>query len=820
VEAPAVFPRHLRTHARVALTLGLLLLIPLLVPLAGSTPARADLPDGFREYVVLSGLHEPTAVEFARNGQIVIAEKSGTLKIFDSFSDQEPAVYDDLRDTVHNFWDRGLLGLALDPAFPTDPSVYVLYTFNAAIGGTAPGWQPESADGTDPCPDPPGPTSDGCVVGGRLAKVQIQGDSVREQVLVEDWCQQYPSHSIGDLAFGADGALYVSGGDGASYNWVDYGQDGDPVNPCGDPPGGAVHPPGAEGGALRSQDARTTGDPTGLDGAILRVDPDTGGALRSNPMASAPDPNARRIVAYGLRNPFRFAVRPGTSELWIGDVGWNTWEEVNRTVGNDRKVDNFGWPCYEGDARHGGYDNADLTVCERLYGETAAHTRPVLAYEHSGDPVTGCSAGGGSSVSGIAFYPETGSLPATYRGALLLADYARNCIYAVPKGAGGQPDPARRSVLAGAAAAPVDLEIGPRGDLFYVDLLGGTLRRIAYSDGNQPPVAAVTAAPARGDPPLTVRLDGGGSSDPDPGDPLSFAWDLDGDGQFDDSTDRAPSWTYTGEGRRAAAVEVTDGFGGKDTATATIGVGDTAPVPVIRQPAEPASFAAGRKVTFQGAASEPHGGDLPPSALSWKVGLAHCAGGACHSHGPLHTARGAAGGSFTMPDHEPDAHIELELTATSGGESTTVTRRIGYTGADLTLASRPGGIPLTLGGRTNAAPFASAQHAGGTVSVGAPETAVVAGRTYRFVAWSDGGARTHDLTVPDGTATYTAEFRPLGAGESRSRPDGATGAAGPAPAGQALPPGTAGPGAPAAGTVPRPGGQLPVVAVGRLTGCC
>ena len=113
-----------------------------------------------------------------------------------------------------------------------------------------------------------------------------------EQVLIEDWCQQYPSHSIGSLAFGADGALYVSGGDGASFNFVDYGQDGAPVNPCGDPPGGpgtVLTPPTAEGGALRSQDLRTTGDPTSLDGAILRVDPATGAGLPDNPLASSAD---------------------------------------------------------------------------------------------------------------------------------------------------------------------------------------------------------------------------------------------------------------------------------------------------------------------------------------------------------------------------------------------------------------------------------------------------------------------------------------------------------------------------------------------------
>jgi glucose/arabinose dehydrogenase len=99
-------------------------------------------------------------------------------------------------------------------------------------------------------------------------------------VLIEDWCQQYPSHSIGSLAFGSDGALYVSGGEGASVSFADYGQAGNPViNPCGDPPGGeggVQTPPTAEGGALRSQDLLTSSDPAGLSGTVLRVDPAAG----------------------------------------------------------------------------------------------------------------------------------------------------------------------------------------------------------------------------------------------------------------------------------------------------------------------------------------------------------------------------------------------------------------------------------------------------------------------------------------------------------------------------------------------------------------
>ncbi len=89
------------------------------------------------------------------------------------------------------------------------------------------------------------------------------------------------------------------------------------------------------------------------------MDPATGAALPDNPLFGSPDANARRIIAYGLRNPFRFTFRPGTSELWIGDVGWNIYEEVNRILDpTDAVVENFGWPCYEGNPKQTGYDDA------------------------------------------------------------------------------------------------------------------------------------------------------------------------------------------------------------------------------------------------------------------------------------------------------------------------------------------------------------------------------------------------------------------------------------------------------------------------------
>ena len=91
-------------------------------------------------------------------------------------------------------------------------------------------------------------------------------------------------------------------------------------------------------------------------------------------------------MAYGLRNPFRFAMRPGTNEVWLTEVGWNGWEEVNR-VPTDT-MGNYGWPCYEGNGRQDGYDAANLPVCEELYNAGAVRS-PFHTYSHDEKVVPG-----------------------------------------------------------------------------------------------------------------------------------------------------------------------------------------------------------------------------------------------------------------------------------------------------------------------------------------------------------------------------------------------------------------------------------------------
>jgi glucose/arabinose dehydrogenase len=481
----------------VALAIGVALLGPSkLPPPAPSQASAAGLPTGFQEKVVFSGLTNPTNIAFAPGGQVFVAEKSGIIKVYDNLSDPTPSIFADLNVSVYNFWDRGLLGFALDPQFPTKPYVYALYSHDGDLSGT-----PEPKYGTagvysDPCPTPPGPTTDGCVTDSRLVRLTAVPSgsayvmSGSQQILVEDWCDQFQTHSIGTIAFGADGALYASGGDGAGATFTDYGQRGQPLNPCGDPPGGvgaALTPPSAEGGSLRAQDLRTSGDPVGLDGSIIRVDSATGQALSTNPGFGNSDPNGRRIIAYGTRNPFRMTFRPGTNDLWIGDVGEITWEEIDRIPNTTDTVVNLGWPCFEGPDHDVSFDAANLTLCENLYTTPSAVTGPYYAYNHSAQvvPGEGCSTGS-SSISGVAF--ESGGVyPAAYQGGLFFADYSRKCIWVMKKTGGPDPSPSSIQTFVDGAAGPVDLKFGPDGYLYYVDLDGGTIRRIEPFAGTPPP---------------------------------------------------------------------------------------------------------------------------------------------------------------------------------------------------------------------------------------------------------------------------------------------------------------------------------------------
>lgn len=446
--------------------------------LAAIAPAVAvaqdsELPPGFTDRVLFDGLRQPTAVTVAPDGTVFVAEKRGIVLSFRGPRDRTPTVVADLRRQVHSFDERGLTGIEVDPRFPRRRFIYVAYTLNAPLGLAAPFWglNAKRGGGEEPCLGglPDLAYRRGCVVSSRVSRLPIgrRGRAGQEQVVLTDWCQQFGSHSIGELAFDRTGALLVGGGEGAGFTAPDTGNRGNPAGVCGDPPG--------EGGALRSQDLRTPGDPVTLDGTIARIDPLDGTAAAGNP-SSAPG-NAGRIIAYGLRNPFRFALRPGSDEVWVADVGWTRSEEID--VARLNGVRDFGWPCYEGNARQPRYAKLRNPICAGLNPKTGL-SRPFFTYRHGAAVVPGkrCNETSASAISGIEF-DRGPHFPFPFDGALLFADYIRGCIWSIGPVRFGRPDLRALDVFESGAATPIDLTSGP-GGLLYVDIAGGSVHEISY----------------------------------------------------------------------------------------------------------------------------------------------------------------------------------------------------------------------------------------------------------------------------------------------------------------------------------------------------
>lgn len=795
--------RAKRTSAALA---GLLAALVALLALPLSASAEPALPPGFQDEVVFDGLEQPTNFRFAPDGRVFVAEKPGRIVVFDSLSDPTPTVFADLRADVYDNGDRGLLGIELDPKFTSGrPYVYALYTWDHVLGTE---WNPDFPEYGEPedSGDPDCPTQNNthaCLVSGRLVRLTedalnpdhavTEGGLPKEKQLLQGWCQQFNSHSVGELRFGADGSLYVSGGDGASYESIpDYGQLGTPPNPCGDPPTAkGVSPelepgkprPDAQGGALRSQNLNL------LNGAILRVDPDTGAALADNPLAALSDvENTRRTVAKGFRNPFRFTRDPETGEMYVSNVGSSEIEEIDRFPAPSSSLYNSGWPCYEGIVRQFQYRNLGLNVCTALYKaedeEKPKTSPPFFSYSHNQTVVPGdeCPTDSGSAISGITFY-EGSQFPSEYKGALFFADAVRGCTWVMFRGTDGKPDPstAKRFMREGRVYPGVKLAEGPGGYLYYASLFSdegagdGEIHRVAYRPNS--PVAKLEAKPPYGlydgSGNFKTVIDASTSSDPN-GDPLTFEWDLDEDGVYEiKGSAKTQNLTFTEaeqEARekadlspnRVIAVRVEDDEGFSSVARVTVYPGDVPPVVTITKPTPSEQWSVGDLVKLDGKGVDDGVEITTPLPYYWVTRMAHCPDPtnptACHVH-PLETFSGIRRPEFIAPQHDYPSYIEVVLRVSDRrGLSGTATVKFQPRTVDLSLNSNPPGIELLAASTKKPAPFSVAAIDGSEILLSAPPTAVLGGRTYTFSAWSDGGGREHPILVSPALTQYTASY--------------------------------------------------------------
>ncbi len=556
----------------------------------------------FTETIATLPAYTPVGVAFAPDGRLFIWQKNGIVRILKN-GQLLPNPFLDISAKVNHYQDRGLLGLALDPNFAVNGYVYLGYVLEN--GGDTNSTQDRPEQFTRVTADPTNPDV-------ALANSEV--------VILGGIPEDSPSHAIGMIRFAPDGKMFVSVGDGAGFSNVDAN-------------------------ALRAQDL------TSLNGKILRINPD-GSAPTDNPFYEPANPisNKSKVWAYGLRNPFRFALHPVTGSPldgtpYIGNVGWNTWEEQVRGRGV-----NFGWPCYEGGYPQPDYQ-AQFAQCQQLSADSV--TQPLYVYDHT----VGSTAIGGAFYSGILY-------PSAYRGNYFFMDYTAKWIKRMVFDANDNV----LNILPFAANVngPVDLEMGPDGLLYYVAFNAGEIGRIHWGTGPQPPMANATATPTSGYSPLTVNFSSVGSADPQ-GEALTYFWDF-GDGTS--STAANPTHTYVQGGVRTftATLTVTNTANLSATATVNVTVGSKPPVAAILSPATGTKVNIGDTVTFQGTATDPDEGTLPGSDLSWTVIIHHNS----HIH-PFITATGSSG-SFTVIDHGAGNYsFEIILTATDSSGLTNTT---------------------------------------------------------------------------------------------------------------------------------------------------
>jgi glucose/arabinose dehydrogenase len=460
--------------------------------LGGQTTASITILDNdlalgnLTRQTAVSGLNQPIAIDWTPDGQyMLVAQKNGVVRVVDNGTLRSTSLID-LSSQVNDTRDRGLIGMAIHPNFPATPYIYLSYTYDPpeAYQNINPNTDLDDPDGSGNRPsrvvrvtvnpttmvaDPaslvvilgknstwqytsqpdgnstgntgilPSGIVNGTTITAPANQIDIgtqdndpdragtQNQNIRDYLATDS-----ESHTVGAIHFGADGYLYVSNGDGTSYNFADSR-------------------------AVRVQDVDN------LSGKMLRIDPITGEGVASNPFYDGdPNSNQSKVFYSGIRNSFRFTFDPVTGLPVMGEVGWNSWEEINTGAPGS----NFGWPYLEGPNRTGGYQ--DLSQAISFYNNgninpgspsNQAAVFPILERSH------GAPDNATAIVVGDFYNANT----------LMFGDLNNGTLYAATLDANRNVTSVQ--VFDSGIAYVVDMEMGPDGKLYGVNLVSGQILR-------------------------------------------------------------------------------------------------------------------------------------------------------------------------------------------------------------------------------------------------------------------------------------------------------------------------------------------------------
>jgi glucose/arabinose dehydrogenase len=652
-----------------------LLLVAATVDAPAALPAASvTLPSGFAlvDYDTGQAPYNLTNFEWLQDGGLLTSGKDGTITF--APPDGRPRQIAKVPG-VRAVTDHGLLGFALANDYDETGHVFISYDKGDPLGtgvGVVEEWTASPASA---------PTS------FTWSRTVLDGASMSPPFL-----QLTGNHGIDSVEVAPDDSLFLSVGDDSLNNG---------------------HP-----NALRAQDLGTP------YGKLLHLTAEGLGAP-GNPFYEAGAPGAWRsmVFAYGLRNPFRFALDPRSGVVHVGDVGWNKVEEVDTLTAGA----NAGWPCYEGLPKT---TFSVHSTCQALYAAGTA-VPPITSYSRVG---TGAAVVGGVHYTGSSY-------PQLYKDSFFYGDYAKSQLWTLATDPAGHltraPEPAG---LATGIGGPVAFRAGPNGDVTYADLLTGKVRRLVYTSGNRTPVAVFSSsndAPVR-----TVQFSAADSYDLD-GDRLTYSWDF-GDGSAEESGPSA-SHSYA-EDADVVTVRLTvrDQLGDLSTTEAVVHPANSTPTLSLDEVPE-RTYTVGDDVTLAATATDLEDGDLD---VSWDTALLHCPyPNSCHRH-PEGTVSGTTY-EHEFTDHGGDTAMLVTARAVDSlGAAATVSYLARPRLRTLSVHSP---VTVTINGSMA---FATQAVAGSAVRLAAPTSSSY----WRFQSWSDGAASQRDLTMPDADLSISARY--------------------------------------------------------------